>query len=100
LSVHSLVVVVVSYALSYIIPLSVGVVSYGARWVTDLTCSATVCKASSEVLSHTYAVVWSFLFIIALTKLQLIKEYTGRLLKAMGILMNSPKKANDKSKKD
>jgi hypothetical protein len=86
---------------SYIIPILLGLFSYIVRWLTDLTCSASVCKASSEVLSHTYAVVWSFLFIIALTKFKHIKDTAGRLGKALEILMDTQtSKKSDKPKND
>ena len=95
----SLTCLIVVVLFSYIIPASVGVVSYVLRWFTDMTCSATVCKTSSQFLSHTYAVVWCFLLIIALTKFQLIKASAGRMIKALEILMDSPK-VNDKRKAD
>jgi hypothetical protein len=63
-------------ASSYLIPLTVGLLSYTVRIVMDYTCSpyAQVCSSGSELLSHIYAVIFCFLFIVLATKGKQIKD--------------------------
>lgn len=70
------------------------VFSYFIRWFTDATCSATVCRAASEVFSHVYIVVFLFLVIVASTKAKQIKDALQRA-KTMFEMMT-----NEKNKKD
>jgi hypothetical protein len=57
-----------------------------------MTCSpySQICRASSDLFSHVYAVVFCFLAILALTKVQQIKETLKRFQKAYEV-MNTPK---------
>jgi hypothetical protein len=78
----------------YILPSGVGVLAYACRWLTDATCSATVCRSTSEALSHLYIVVGVFILIIAGTKFKQIKDAFVRFKQAFEIM------TNDKAKKD
>lgn len=64
------------------------------RWITDWTCSpySQVCKAGSEVLSHVYAVVFSFLAIVAMTKAKQIKDLVQRFKTAFEVLLDTKAK--------
>lgn len=73
----------------YFFPVIVAAVSYIIRWFTDLTCSAQVCRATSELLSHIYIVVFLFLCIIAMTKAQQIKVYCTRIYNTLHVMMDS-----------
>lgn len=74
---------------SYFFPVLVALVSYVTRWITDVTCSASVCRATSELLSHIYIVVFLFLCIIAITKAQQIKALCTRIYNTLHIVMNA-----------
>lgn len=74
---------------SYFFPVLVALVSYISRWITDATCSANVCRATSELLSHIYIVVFLFLCIIAMTKAQQIKALCTRIYNTLQIVMNA-----------
>ena len=56
--------------LRYLLPMLVAGVSFLLRWIADFTCSSwsQTCRASSEILSHVYMVVFFFLVIVASTK--------------------------------
>jgi hypothetical protein len=64
----------------------IGLFAYVIRWVTDLTCSATVCRATSTFFQHMSEVVFSFLAILGATKFQQIVAYVQRLRKALDAL--------------
>jgi hypothetical protein len=68
--------------------------SFVIRWFTDATCSATVCRAASELFSHIYIVVIIFLIIVAGTKAQQIREKFTLFQSAFGTM------TNEKNKKD
>jgi hypothetical protein len=86
---------------SYFFPVLVALVSYISRWITDVTCSAKVCRATSELLSHIYIVVFLFLCIIAMTKAQQIKALCTRIYNTLHIMMNadSPTGSSDSNKR-
>lgn len=75
----------------------IALVAYVMRLTLDVTCShwSAVCKGSSEMLSHLYAVVISFMLIIAATKAKQISEYVQRLKAAFEMITT-----DHKSKKD
>ena len=52
-------------------------VSFFLRWIADFTCSSwsQTCRASSEILSHVYMVVFFFLVIVASTKVNVWGTY-------------------------
>lgn len=70
---------------TYIIPLTIGIVSITVRWTTDWTCSSwsQTCKASSDFFHHVYQVVFFFLVIIAATKAKQVSEAAGRIKGAL-----------------
>jgi hypothetical protein len=74
---------------SYGIPVIVACISAVLRWFTDAACSAQVCRATSNFLSHTHAVGWFFLAILAVTKFQQIKDASIRTKKAIELMMAS-----------
>eukprot|EP00980_Cylindrotheca_fusiformis_P031089 scaffold25815_cov147-Cylindrotheca_fusiformis.AAC.1 len=78
---------------TYVVPLTVALVSFILRFFADNTCSpySGVCKKSSEFLSHVYAVVVCFMLIVALTKAQQVRELIVRI-KAAAQVMNEPSK--------
>ena len=61
------------------------------RWIADATCSpyATVCKQSSEFLSHLYAVVIIFLLIVGATKAKQVKDFANRMKQAFELMNGS-----------
>jgi hypothetical protein len=81
----------------FILPVLIGLVAYVLRWVTDFTCSATVCRATSTFFGHTSEVVFSFLAILGATKFQQILSYVQRLRKALDAL-SDPSASNRQSK--
>lgn len=83
----------------YILPIIVATASYILRAVADFTCSpySQTCRATSELLSHIYAVVIIFLLIIGATKAQQLKEFFGRFKAAVEIVANG---GDGKIKKD
>jgi len=84
---------------TYILPIVVATASYILRAVADFTCSpySQTCRATSELLSHIYAVVIIFLLIIGATKAQQLKEFFGRFKAAVEIVANG---GDGKVKKD
>ena len=86
---------------TWLLPMAMAFLAYILRWFTDMTCSpySQVCKASSEVLSHAYAVVFCFLAILAATKLKQIQELWQRFYAALEILLDE-KTENTKHDKD
>jgi hypothetical protein len=83
-----------SRSCSYFFPILIAVVSFVARWLTDATCSATVCRATSNLLSHLYLGVVAFLGFIAATKAKQIKDLFLRVQQAISVM------TNDKAKRD
>lgn len=83
---------------SYALPLTVALVAFILRWIADMTCSpySQVCRKSSDLLSHIYAVVVIFLVIVAATKAKQIKDLVNKV-KAAFEMMNSD---GNKQKKD
>ena len=81
----------------YLIPLSIALVSYIMRVVADSTCSSwsTVCRKSSDVLQHLYAVVICFMIILGFTKAQQLRELWKRISTAISILMDGGKTKKD-----
>jgi len=73
---------------TYIIPLTIGFFSIILRWVADTTCSSwsQTCKASSDVLSHVYQVVFFFMLIVSSTKAKQIGKAAGRMKKAWEVV--------------
>ena len=82
----------------YIIPLTIALVSYILRAVTDGTCSSysQTCRNTSELLSHVYAVVIFFMIIIGATKAQQLKQLFGRLKGAFEIIVDNSGGTKDK----
>merc|ERR1712154_565625 len=70
---------------TYIIPITIGIISITVRWTTDWTCSSwsQTCKASSDFFHHVYQVVFFFLAIIGATKAQQMSEAAGRIKGAL-----------------
>ena len=83
---------------SYALPLAIAFVAFILRWIADSTCSpySSVCKKSSDFLSHLYAVVICFLLIIGATKAKQIRDLVKRLKTAFEVMNTDPVK----SKKD
>lgn len=83
---------------TYILPLAIAIVAYIFRVIADNTCSSwsSVCRTSSDFLSHLYAVVVCFMLILALTKAKQIKEVADRVKTALNLLMAD----GSKKKKD
>jgi len=67
--------------------------------VADFSCSgySQTCRATSELLSHIYAVVIIFLLIIGATKAQQVKQFFDRLKKAVEIVASG---GDNKAKRD
>jgi atlastin len=82
---------------SYALPLAVALVSFILRWIADATCSpySTVCKKSSDFLSHVYAVVIIFLIIVGATKAKQVKDIIERLKGAVQLLSDGGKAKKD-----
>lgn len=82
---------------SVLLPIVVALVSYIVRWIMDLTCSSwsTVCRASSDMLSHIFAVVMFFMLIIAFTKAKQISEALQRVKGALELLADGGKTKKD-----
>ena len=83
------------FPFSYIIPLSIALIAYILRVIADTTCSSwsSVCRSSSDFLSHLYAVVICFMIILAATKAQQIKAVVKRITGAVMLLMDDSGKA-------
>jgi hypothetical protein len=82
---------------SYAVPLTVALGSFILRWLADATCSpySTVCKKSSDFLSHIYAVVIIFLLIVAATKAKQGKEMLQKVKGAVQLLSDGGKAKKD-----
>ena len=82
---------------SYALPLTVALVSFILRWIADATCSpySTVCKKSSDFLSHIYAVVVIFLLIVGATKAKQVKEVVEKVKGAVLLLSDGGKAKKD-----
>jgi len=79
---------------TYLLPLLVAFLSFVLRWLADFTCSSwsQTCRASSELLSHIYMVVFFFLAIVASTKAKQISDLFDRLRAAMNLFMDRKEK--------
>lgn len=66
---------------SYAIPLTVALVAFILRWIADATCSpySHVCRKSSDLFSHIYAVVIIFLLIVGATKAKQVKDFVNKI---------------------
>lgn len=80
---------------TYLLPMVVACMSYILRWLADFTCSewSQTCRASSELLSHIYMVVFFFLVIVASTKAKQISEMLDRVKAAYRMFTDAPAKA-------
>ena len=72
----------------------VACISFVLRWLADFTCSSwsQTCRASSDMLSHIYMVVFFFLVIVASTKAKQISDVIDRVKTAYLMLIDSPAK--------
>ena len=72
----------------------VACISFVLRWLADFTCSSwsQTCRASSDMLSHIYMVVFFFLVIVASTKAKQISDVIDRVKTAYRMLIDSPAK--------
>ena len=79
---------------TWLLPMAMAFAAYILRWLTDMTCSpySQVCKAGSEILSHTYAVVFCFLAILAATKMKQIQELWTKVMKALEVFLDAKQK--------
>jgi len=79
---------------TYLLPLFVAAISFILRWIADFSCSSwsQTCRASSEVLSHVYMMVFFFLVIVATTKAKQISDLLDRGKAAFHLLTDSPTK--------
>lgn len=90
----------------YLIPLAVALGSYIVRLLFDWTCApwSQMCKNSSDLLSHVYAVVLFFLVIVASTKAKQIGDFVTRLKTMLEAMNNggaaAPARGGPKSKAD
>jgi hypothetical protein len=68
--------------------MAIAFVSYILRVLADTTCSSwsTVCRQSSSLFAHIFAVVVCFMLILAATKAKQIKEWLDRFQAAFGAL--------------
>ena len=82
--------------------MAVAVFSYILRWFADFTCSewSQTCRASSELLSHIYMVIFFFFLIVAWTKTKQISEVVGRVTAAIRMLCDGGGSGNTKTKVD
>ena len=78
----------------YLLPMIVAGISFILRWIADFTCSgwSQTCRASSEVFSHIYMVVFFFLVIVASTKAKQISDFVDRGKAAYRMLTDSKAK--------
>mmetsp|Transcript_12659 Transcript_12659/g.18275 ORF Transcript_12659/g.18275 Transcript_12659/m.18275 type:complete len:587 (+) Transcript_12659:45-1805(+) len=69
----------------FIVPMVIAMVSLVMRWIADSTCSSwsTTCRASSDILSQVYTVIFIFIMIVASTKAKLIGEKASTLKKLL-----------------
>jgi len=81
---------------SYIIPIAVAFLSALLRWIADWTCTSwsQTCRASSEVLSHVYQVVFFFMVIVASTKAKQLSSLLNRMKKAFDVMMGDNAKSS------
>jgi atlastin len=72
----------------------VACISFVLRWLADFTCSSwsQTCRASSDMLSHIYMVVFFFLVIVASTKAKQISDVIDRVKTAYRMLIDTPAK--------
>jgi len=79
---------------TYLLPMLVAGISFILRWIADFTCSSwsQTCRASSDLLSHIYMVVFFFLVIVASTKAKQISEFLERGKAAYRMLTDAPSK--------
>jgi len=83
---------------TYLLPMIVATLSYVLRWVADFSCSSwsQTCRASSELLSHIYMVVFFFMVIVAATKAKQISGMLNRAKAAYRMMFaDTPKTKND-----
>mmetsp|Transcript_21916 Transcript_21916/g.40880 ORF Transcript_21916/g.40880 Transcript_21916/m.40880 type:complete len:587 (-) Transcript_21916:347-2107(-) len=73
---------------TYLIPMTIAVLSFILRWIADSTCSSwsQTCRAGSDMLSHIYSVVFFFLMIVGTTKTKQIMDALGRFKAAVTAL--------------
>ena len=78
----------------YLLPMAVAGISFIFRWIADFTCSSwsQTCRASSEILSHVYMVVFFFLVIVASTKAKQISDLLERVKTAYRMLTDTKDK--------
>jgi len=83
---------------TYIIPMTIAIISYILRVVADFSCSgwSSVCRKSSDMLSHIFAVVACFMLILAMTKAQQLKEIFSKVKSALELFFHD----HGKVKKD
>jgi hypothetical protein len=83
----------------YALPLVVALTAFILRWIADATCSpySSVCRQSSDFLSHIYAVVVIFLLIVGATKAKQVKDVINKVKQAFELLGSSD---DTKNKKD
>jgi len=86
---------------TYIIPLVIAMGAYILRVFADTTCSSwsSVCRKSSDFLTHLYAVVICFMMILALTKAQQIRELARRIKATLELLLDFDHVDNNKKDK-
>lgn len=84
---------------TYLIPMTVAILSFILRWIADWTCSSwsQTCRAGSDVLSHIYSVVFFFLMIVGTTKTKQIMDAFGRA-KAAAVALSGGGSSNGKIK--
>jgi len=70
------------------IPMFIGIVSITLRYVADTTCSSwsQTCRASSDLLSHVYQVVFFFLIIVGSTKAKAISSVVGKITNTISVM--------------
>jgi len=83
---------------TYLLPGVVAALSYVLRWIADFSCSSwsQTCRASSELLSHIYMVVFFFMVIVVSTKAKQITNVLDRGKAAYRVMTND----TTKTKKD
>ena len=79
--------------------MAVAGISFIFRWIADFTCSSwsQTCRASSEILSHVYMVVFFFLVIVASTKAKQISDLLERVKTAYRMLTDTKDKHDQDS---
>jgi atlastin len=75
----------------------VALIAFILRWIADATCSpySNVCRKSSDLLSHIYAVVMIFLLIVGATKAKQVKELFDKVKSALQVLLGDNKQKKD-----